>query len=149
MLDFGFWWCLFPAIWREGQKIPSQWDLESNQKATILQPTPISHTTMETTTATKEPVSPKSGGKPILKTSFEFTHQTSSSPGNDDKPKSAPGTPGREKKHLTWDEHAIEEHDQLRGTRMKVRAFAFDIKGWFYLYSLCSLIFCTNLLSSF
>jgi hypothetical protein len=21
---------------------------------------------------------------------------------------------------LTWDEHAIEEHDQLRGTRMKV-----------------------------
>jgi hypothetical protein len=22
---------------------------------------------------------------------------------------------------LTWDEHAIEEHDQLRGTRMKVR----------------------------
>lgn len=26
-----------------------------------------------------------------------------------------------EKKHLTWDEHAIEEHDLLRGTRMKVR----------------------------
>ena len=25
-----------------------------------------------------------------------------------------------EKKHLTWDEHAIEEHDLLRGTRMKV-----------------------------
>jgi len=24
------------------------------------------------------------------------------------------------KKALTWDEHAIEEHDQLRGTRMKV-----------------------------
>ena len=24
-------------------------------------------------------------------------------------------------KHLSWDEHAIEEHDQLRGTRMKVR----------------------------
>ena len=23
--------------------------------------------------------------------------------------------------HLTWDEHQIEEHDQLRGTRMKVR----------------------------
>lgn len=22
--------------------------------------------------------------------------------------------------HLTWDEHQIEEHDQLRGTRMKV-----------------------------
>jgi hypothetical protein len=26
----------------------------------------------------------------------------------------------REKKALTWDEHAIEEHDMLRGTRMKV-----------------------------
>lgn len=26
----------------------------------------------------------------------------------------------REKKALTWDEHAIEEHDLLRGTRMKV-----------------------------
>jgi hypothetical protein len=24
-------------------------------------------------------------------------------------------------RHLTWDEHAIEEHDLLRGTRMKVR----------------------------
>ena len=23
-------------------------------------------------------------------------------------------------RHLTWDEHAIEEHDLLRGTRMKV-----------------------------
>ena len=27
----------------------------------------------------------------------------------------------KEKKALTWDEHAIEEHDLLRGTRMKVR----------------------------
>ena len=26
-------------------------------------------------------------------------------------------------KHLTWDEHAIEEHDLLRGTRMKVGVF--------------------------
>ena len=24
------------------------------------------------------------------------------------------------KKHVEWDEHAIEEHDLLRGTRMKV-----------------------------
>ena len=31
-----------------------------------------------------------------------------------------PETPGKEKKHLKWDEHAIEEHDLLRGTRMKV-----------------------------
>ena len=29
-------------------------------------------------------------------------------------------TPDRDKKHLTWDEDAIEEHDLLRGTRMKV-----------------------------
>merc|ERR1712154_116556 len=32
--------------------------------------------------------------------------------------------------HLTWDEHAIEEHDQLRGTRMKIdepnTPFAYD-----------------------
>jgi hypothetical protein len=30
-------------------------------------------------------------------------------------------TDDKEEKHLTWDEHAIEEHDVLRGTRMKVR----------------------------
>ncbi len=29
----------------------------------------------------------------------------------------------KEKKALTWDEHAIEEHDLLRGTRMKVSVF--------------------------
>ena len=29
----------------------------------------------------------------------------------------------KKEKHLTWDEHAIEEHDVLRGTRMKVRCF--------------------------
>ena len=28
--------------------------------------------------------------------------------------------PTKKKKALTWDEHAIEEHDLLRGTRMKV-----------------------------
>ena len=27
----------------------------------------------------------------------------------------------KQNRALTWDEHAIEEHDQLRGTRMKVR----------------------------
>lgn len=33
------------------------------------------------------------------------------------------GTKKKDRKNraLTWDEHAIEEHDQLRGTRMKVR----------------------------
>lgn len=29
-------------------------------------------------------------------------------------------TSDKEKKHLKWDEVAIEEHDQLRGTRMKI-----------------------------
>ena len=41
-------------------------------------------------------------------------------------PKSALVTAKKKKKKsvaLTWDEHAIEEHDQLRGTRMKVRSY--------------------------
>ncbi len=29
-----------------------------------------------------------------------------------------------DKKSLKWDENAIEEHDKLRGTRMKVRIFS-------------------------
>jgi hypothetical protein len=36
------------------------------------------------------------------------------------KKKPAPSKPDLEKKHLKWDEEAIEEHDQLRGTRMKI-----------------------------
>jgi protein phosphatase inhibitor 2 len=37
------------------------------------------------------------------------------------KKKPAPqGKPSIEKKHLKWDEEVIEEHDQLRGTRMKI-----------------------------
>jgi protein phosphatase inhibitor 2 len=37
------------------------------------------------------------------------------------KKKPAPqGKTGPEKKHLKWDEEVIEEHDQLRGTRMKI-----------------------------
>jgi protein phosphatase inhibitor 2 len=32
----------------------------------------------------------------------------------------ATGSTDYEKKHLKWDEKAIEEHDQLRGTRMKI-----------------------------
>ena len=33
----------------------------------------------------------------------------------------APADSDKKEKHLTWDEQAIEEHDELRGTRMKVR----------------------------
>jgi protein phosphatase inhibitor 2 len=36
------------------------------------------------------------------------------------KPVPQQGKPGVEKKHLKWDEEVIEEHDQLRGTRMKI-----------------------------
>ena len=50
-------------------------------------------------------------------------------------------------KHLTWDEHAIEEHDLLRGTRMKVRRLLHLISFrlfivWYYrserIHILCS-----------
>ena len=60
---------------------------------------------------------------PILKKEKDTHHQhpspakKSSVDGDDDE-----NTSGREKKHLKWDEHAIQEHDLLRGTRMKVRS---------------------------
>lgn len=41
----------------------------------------------------------------------------------------------KKKVTLTWDENAIEEHDQLRGTRMKVRRKLIVIfNSWIYLY---------------
>jgi len=40
----------------------------------------------------------------------------------------------REKKALTWDEHAIEEHDLLRGTRMKVSYKRKEMQNFFSLY---------------
>lgn len=54
---------------------------------------------------------------PILK---KDPHHQGSSQSKDDE-QQQPTTPGKEKKHLKWDEQAIEEHDLLRGTRMKVR----------------------------
>mmetsp|Transcript_24679 Transcript_24679/g.59513 ORF Transcript_24679/g.59513 Transcript_24679/m.59513 type:complete len:141 (+) Transcript_24679:211-633(+) len=68
----------------------------------------------------------------------------SSSGGNDNMTSST--TPGKEDRHLTWDEHAIEEHDQLRGTRMKVSTvccafivtcfihFVFDVGVLFFFF---------------
>jgi protein phosphatase inhibitor 2 len=38
------------------------------------------------------------------------------------------GKEGRPKKELKWDEEIIEEHDQLRGTRMKVRECGNDLR---------------------
>ena len=56
--------------------------------------------------APKAPLNPKV--KPALKHPVETKAEANA---NADK------HPDR---HLTWDEHAIEEHDLLRGTRMKV-----------------------------
>ena len=65
--------------------------------------------------------------KPILKNEPQFQSTTStSSPKHNTKQngdsKVGPTTPSsKEKRHLKWDEDAIQEHDLLRGTRMKVR----------------------------
>ena len=60
--------------------------------------------------------------KPILKNDLQFQSTTSTSPSHT---KQNGGkvdtTPSKEKRHLKWDEDAIQEHDLLRGTRMKVR----------------------------
>jgi len=63
--------------------------------------------------------------KPILKNDPQFQSTTSTSSPNHTKQngdsKVGPATPNsKEKRHLKWDEDAIQEHDLLRGTRMKV-----------------------------
>ena len=63
--------------------------------------------------------------KPILKNEPQFQSITStSSPKHikqtgDNKVDTTPNS--KEERHLKWDEDAIQEHDLLRGTRMKVR----------------------------
>ena len=63
--------------------------------------------------------------KPILKNDPQFQSTTStSSPkhvkqNGDSKVDTTPNS--KEKRHLKWDEDVIQEHDLLRGTRMKVR----------------------------
>ena len=64
--------------------------------------------------------------KPILKNEPQFQSTTSTSSPSHTKQngdsKVGPTTPSsKEKRHLKWDEDAIQEHDLLRGTRMKVR----------------------------
>ena len=94
---------------------------------------------MDETAAKAPPTIPIGKVNPILKKEThhqkgdEDAHAASTSGANgvgataDGKP-----SPGKEKKHLTWDEHAIEEHDLLRGTRMKVRVYrpyyAYDVE---------------------
>ena len=59
--------------------------------------------------------------KPVLKHPEAASSTKSSAAMLDNEGSGGVKTTGEEKKHLTWDEHAIEEHDLLRGTRMKVR----------------------------
>jgi hypothetical protein len=63
----------------------------------------------------------KVGGDATAAAAPPFSSAVAVPGASSDKSKSRPETPGKEKKHLKWDEHAIEEHDLLRGTRMKVR----------------------------
>ena len=62
--------------------------------------------------------------KPILKNDPQFQSTTSTSSPKHTKQngdKVGATTPSnKEKRHLKWDEDAIQEHDLLRGTRMKV-----------------------------
>ena len=60
---------------------------------------------------------------PILKKETDTHHQhMSTSSTSTTSPAAKHDRDGKEKKHLQWDEHAIQEHDLLRGTRMKVRS---------------------------
>ena len=62
--------------------------------------------------------------KPILKNEPQFQSTTSTSSPKHIKQNGdskVDTTPSKEKRHLKWDEDAIQEHDLLRGTRMKVR----------------------------
>ena len=58
--------------------------------------------------------------QPILKKETDTHHQPVST--STTSPAAKHDRDGKEKKHLQWDEHAIQEHDLLRGTRMKVRS---------------------------
>jgi len=63
--------------------------------------------------------------KPILKNDPQFQSTTSTSSPKHTKQNGdskVDTTPSKEKRHLKWDEDAIQEHDLLRGTRMKVCA---------------------------
>lgn len=62
---------------------------------------------------------------PILKkeTDTHHQHMSTTSSTSTTSPAAKHDRDGKEKKHLQWDEHAIQEHDLLRGTRMKVRTY--------------------------
>ncbi|KAL7551838.1 hypothetical protein ACHAWF_015028 [Thalassiosira exigua] len=81
-------------------------------------------TTMNASAAAAIPAVATGKVNPILKKDPHH-HPSSESAGASSAARGADGkattsSPGKEQRHLTWDEHAIEEHDQLRGTRMKI-----------------------------
>ena len=67
--------------------------------------------------------------KPILKNEPQFQSTTSTSSPSHTKQngdsKFDTTASSKEKRHLKWDEDAIQEHDLLRGTRMKVRCIGY------------------------
>ena len=81
---------------------------------------------MDESAINKVPSTASAAGKvvnPILKKEKDTHHQhPSPAKKSIDKEDDENTSSGREKKHLKWDEHAIQEHDLLRGTRMKVRS---------------------------
>lgn len=85
---------------------------------------------MDRTAGKVPPIIPIRKVNPILKKEThhqkgdEEAHAASTSGATNGGATTADGkpSPGKEKRHLKWDEHAIEEHDLLRGTRMKVRS---------------------------
>ena len=97
--------------------------------------------------AIEAPSTASAAGKvvnPILKKEKD-THHQHPSPAKkssvDGKDYDENTSSGREKKHLKWDEHAIQEHDLLRGTRMKVRSvFSWLQSRWQMCF--CGILFC-------
>lgn len=82
------------------------WDGEGNHKPTVVE---------------DNAVKPPSHVKPALK-KFNKPHSSISSTRSENNNDSTASTTTGPKndKHLKWDEQAIEEHDLLRGTRMKI-----------------------------
>ena len=72
--------------------------------------------------------------KPVLKHPEAASSTKSNAAMLDNEGSGGVKTTGEEKKHLTWDEHAIEEHDLLRGTRMKVRMVTHQNDGAYIVF---------------
>ena len=90
----------------------------SNKVNPILKKEPhFQNSAAPATAAVNVDVDANNGGRPARLPPSPFPSEVVSPDNGGSKPE----TPGKEKKHLKWDEHAIEEHDLLRGTRMKVR----------------------------